>query len=104
MFRGLVFAGLLALAPSFAWAQQPCSTDARHVVDELYRHMLERTADAGSQGSVDRLNQRITVRELVRQIAQSTEHTQRFVHPSGSRNTNRDAARPLHRHVLAPRP
>ena len=68
MFRGLVFAGLLALAPSFAWAQQPCSTDARHVVDELYRHMLERTADAGSQGWVDRLNQGMTVRELVRQI------------------------------------
>ena len=65
MFRGLVFAGLLALAPSFAWAQQPCSTDARHVVDELYRHMLERTADAGSQGWVDRLNQGMTVRELV---------------------------------------
>src|SRR5438132_684121 len=100
MFRGLVFAGLLALAPSFAWAQQPCSTDARHVVDELYRHMLERTADAGSQGWVARLNQGMTVRELVRQIAQSPEHLQRFVNPSEGANANRNAVGTMYRHIF----
>ena len=104
MFRGLVFAGLLALAPSFAWAQQPCSTDARHVVDELYRHMLERTADAGSQGWVDRLNQGMTVRELVRQIAQSPEHLQRFVNPSEGANANRNAVGTMYRHILGRQP
>ena len=62
MFRGLLFVGLLVVAPSLAMAQQPCTTDARHVVDELYRHMLERTADASSQGWVDRLNSGTTVR------------------------------------------
>ena len=65
MFRGIVFVGLLAMTPSLALAQQPCTTDARRVVDELYRHMLERTADSGSQAWVDRLNSGTTVRELV---------------------------------------
>ena len=104
MFRGFVFAGLLALAPSFAMAQQPCTTDARHVVDELYRHMLERTADAGSQGWVDRLNQGMTVRELVRQIAQSPEHLQRFVNQSEGANANRNAVGTMYRHILARQP
>ena len=104
MFRGLVFAGLLALAPSFAMAQQPCTTDARRVVDELYRHMLERTADAGSQGWVDRLNQGMTVRELVRQIAQSPEHMQRFINTSEGANANRNAVGTMYRHILGRQP
>ena len=37
-------AALLLISAS-ASAQQPCTTDARHVVDEMYRHMLERTPD-----------------------------------------------------------
>ncbi len=99
MFRGLVFAGLFALAPSFAMAQQPCTTDARHVVDELYRHMLERTADAGSQGWVDRLNSGTTVREIVRQIAESPEHLQRF-----GATANRDSVGNMYRHILGRQP
>src|SRR5204862_3830456 len=83
MFRGLVFAGLLALVPSFAMAQQHCTSDARHVVDELYRHMLERTAGAASNSWVDRLQSgNMTVRNLVREIAQSPEHTNRFFNAS----------------------
>jgi len=104
MFRGLVFAGLLALTPSFAMAQQPCTSDARHVVDELYRHMLERTADAGSQGWVDRLNSGSTVREIVRQIAESPEHMQRFVNPSEGANANRNAVGTFYRHILGRQP
>ena len=91
MFRGLVFVGLLAMAPSLAIAQQPCTTDSRRVVDELYRHMLERSADAGSQGWVDRLNSGTTVREIVRQIAQSPEHMQRFFNPSEGATANENA-------------
>ena len=99
MVRGLVFAGLLALAPSLAMAQQPCTTDARHVVDELYRHMLERSPDAGSQGWVDRLNSGTTVREIVRQIAQSPEHMQRFFNAN-----DQDAVGTMYRHILGRQP
>ena len=104
MFRGLVFVGLLAMAPSLAMAQQPCTTDSRHVVDELYRHMLERTADAGSQGWVDRLNSGTTVREIVRQIAQSPEHMQRFFNSSEGSTANENAVGTLYRHILGRQP
>lgn len=104
MFRGLVFAGLLALVPSFAIAQQPCTTDARRVVDELYRHMLERTAGAASQPWVDRLNSGMTVRELVRDIAKSPEHMQRFHDTSEGANANRNSVGTLYRHILGRQP
>jgi len=104
MFRGLVFAGLLALAPSFALAQQPCTTDARHVVDELYRHMLERSSEAGSQAWVDRLNSGTTVRELVRQIAGSQEHMNRFYNGNEGANANRNAVATFYRHILGRQP
>lgn len=104
MFRGLVFVGLLVMTPSLAMAQQPCTTDARHVVDELYRHMLERSADAGSQGWVDRLNSGTTVREVVRQIAQSPEHMQRFFNASEGATANQNAVATLYRHILGRQP
>ena len=65
MLRVAVFVGALILVPSFAAAQRPCTTDARLVVDEIYRHVLERAPDAGSAASVDRLNSGTTVREVV---------------------------------------
>ena len=104
MFRGLVFAGLLALAPSVVMAQQPCTTDARRVVDELYRHMLERTPDASSQGWVDRLNSGTTVRDIVRQIAQSPEHMQRFFNSSEGATATQNAVSTLYRHILGRQP
>jgi hypothetical protein len=104
MVRGLVFAGLLALAPSIALAQQPCTTDARQVVNELYRHMLERSPDAGSQGWVDRLNSGTTVREIVRQIAQSPEHMQRFFNGGEGATANRNSVGTLYRHILGRQP
>src|SRR5262245_38412370 len=104
MVRGLVFAGLLALAPSIALAQQPCTTDARHVVNELYRHMLERSPDAGSQGWVDRLNSGTTVREIVRQIAQSPEHMSRFFNAGEGATANRNSVGTLYRHILGRQP
>ena len=78
MLRVAVFVGALILVPSFSAAQQPCTTDARLVVDEIYRHVLERAPDAASAASVDRLNSGTTVREVVRGIAKSPEHIQRF--------------------------
>lgn len=99
MFRGLLVAGLLVVAPTVAAAQQPCTTDARHVVDELYRHILERSADAGAQGWVDRLNNGTTVREVVRQIAKSPEHLQRF-----NEGANANTIGTLYRHILGRQP
>ena len=104
MFRGLVFAGLLALIPGFARAQQPCTTDARHVVDELYRHMLERTSGAASQTWVDRLNSGMTVREIVREIAKSPEHMQRFHNATEGSSANRNTVATLYRHILGRQP
>ena len=64
MYRPVILFLALTLSPAFAMAQQPCTTDARQVVNELYRHMLERTADAGSAGWVQDLESgRSTVRD-----------------------------------------
>lgn len=104
MFRGLLFVGLLVIAPTVAMAQQPCTTDARRVVDELYRHMLERGADPSSQGWVDRLNSGTTVRDIVRQIAQSPEHMQRFFNASEGASANRNAIGNAYRHILGRQP
>ena len=106
MVRGLLLAGLIALAPNVAMAQQACNTsDARKVVDELYRHMLERSAGSPSQGWVDQLTSgRTSVREVVRQIAQSPESMQRFFNASEGANAYENAVGNLYRHILGRQP
>ena len=95
MLRVAVFIGALILVPSLAAAQQPCTTDARRVVDEIYRHVLERAPDNGSTVWVERLMSGTTVREIVRGIAKSPEHLQRFG------TENRDSViRTMYRHLL----
>lgn len=103
MFRGIVLAGVLAVVPTLASAQQ-CTTDARHVVDELYRHILERSADAASNGWVEKLNSGTTVREIVRQLASSPEHQQRFYNPGEGAAANERAVGTLYRHILGRQP
>ena len=71
MYRAVMLLLALTFAPSVAMAQQPCTTDARQVINELYRHMLERGADAGSNAWVNHLQQGGTVRDVVRAIALS---------------------------------
>jgi Ca2+-binding EF-hand superfamily protein len=78
MLRVALFIGVLTLVPSLATAQPPCTTDARRVVDEIYRHVLERAPDSGSSVWTERLTSGTTVREVVRGIAKSPEHIQRF--------------------------
>jgi hypothetical protein len=78
MWRGALLVGALTVAPSLAAAQQPCTTDARQVIEQVYRQVLERSADAGASVWIDRVNNRTTVREVVRGIAKSPEHLQRF--------------------------
>ena len=55
MLHLAVFIAALIVVPAIASAQQPCTTDARHIVDEIYRHMLERAPDPGSARWVDGL-------------------------------------------------
>ena len=104
MLRRLLSVAVLVAFPTVALAQQPCTTDARRVVDELYRHMLERSADASSGGWVDRLQSGSTVREVVHAIADSPEHMQRFHNPSEGAVANERAVANLYRHILGRQP
>ena len=100
MLRGIAIAFLIFAVPAVSTAQQPCTTDARRVVDELYRHMLERAADSGSAGWVTRLESGTTVREIVREIAKSSEHSQRFYNPGEGAVAHERAVATLYRHIL----
>ena len=67
-----------ALVPGASWAQD-CTTNARQVVDAIYRQVLERNANGEGGTAVSQLNSGATnVRELMRNIAKSNEHRQRF--------------------------
>jgi Ca2+-binding EF-hand superfamily protein len=104
MSRRLLSFVALVVFPAAAFAQQPCTSDARHVVDELYRHMLERKADPGSDVWVNRLQSGSTVREVVHAIVDSPEHMQRFFNPSEGAVANERAVANLYRHILGRQP
>jgi Ca2+-binding EF-hand superfamily protein len=94
-----VFVAVL-FVPALAFAQQPCTTDARRVVNDLYRNILERPADSGSDHWVNQLSQRrMSVREVAHHIAASAEHAQRFGH-----GDHRAAVMTLYRHLLGRQP
>jgi hypothetical protein len=106
MYRAAILFLILTCSPGLAMAQQPCTPDARQVVNELYRHMLERQADPGSAQWVQELESgRMTVRDVVRAIANSPEHMQRFGQPEAGEGTTfeRSVAR-LYRHILGRQP
>jgi hypothetical protein len=95
----------LMCSPVMAAAQQPCTSDARPVVNELYRHMLERNADARSNYWVQQLQRGRTVRDLVREFAKSDEHVERFWRrESGETTPYLRAVGTLYRHILAVQP
>ena len=88
-----------ALAPGVSWAQD-CTTDARRVVDAVYRQVLERAANGEGASGVSQLSTgQTTVRELVRNIAKSPEHSQRFM--AGDR---RNGVIFAYRHMLGREP
>ena len=67
-----------ALVPGLGWAQD-CTTNARQVVDAIYRQVLERNANGEGSTAVSQLSSGATsVRELVRNMAKSNEHRKRF--------------------------
>jgi hypothetical protein len=105
MFRAVMLLLALTVAPSVALAQQPCTPDARQVVNELYRHILERGADAGSNVWVQNLERGGTVRDVVRAIAKSDEHQQRFWRPeAGEEVPYIRAVGTIYRHLLGRQP
>lgn len=104
MVRRAVLVAIFAAMPAISSAQQPCTTDARHVVDELYRHILERSADAGSQGWVDKLQSGMTVRDLVHAMVDSPEHMQRFFNANEGAVANERAVANWYRHILGRQP
>ena len=69
----------LFLAAAVA-AQQPRTTDAQHVVNELYRHTLERQPDTASTGWVQQLeNGRMSgPQAFVDRLVTSSEYSQRY--------------------------
>ena len=96
----------LSFFSSVASAQQPCTTDANRVVSELYRHILERGPDPGAQHWQQQLaNGSMTVRDLVRSLATSQEHKQRFGQTeSGEGVAYERAVARLYRHTLGRQP
>jgi hypothetical protein len=105
MFRALMLLLALSFAPAVALAQQPCTPDARQVVNELYRHILERGADAGSNVWVQHLQRGGTVRDVVRSLVTSDEHQQRFWRQeSGEETPYLRAVGTLYRHILGRQP
>jgi len=104
MLRAAGLVGVLVLTPALASAQQPCTSDARQVVNAIYEQVLERGAGAPADGWVQSLaNGRMTVRDVVREVAKSNEHVQRFL-STGNRDQQQQAVTYLYRHVLGRQP
>jgi Phycobilisome Linker polypeptide/Domain of unknown function (DUF4214) len=106
MYRAAAIVICALFFPAVVSAQRPCTTDAQQVVNELYRHMLERQPDAASVSWVQQLeNGRMTVRDVVRAIASSPEYTQRFIYPEAGESMpyERSVAR-FYRHILGRQP
>ena len=107
MWRGVTsIVAAFTLSSSAAAAQQPCTTDARRVVAEVYRHTLERGADREAQSWARQLaSGQLNVKEFVRTVAQSQEYMERFgqTEPGEERPYERAVAR-LYRHLLGRQP
>jgi hypothetical protein len=105
MYRAIAIVICVLLLPASVAAQQPCTTNARQVVRELYRHMLERQPDAAAAGWVRQLeNGQMTVRDVVLAIASSPEYTQRFIYEAGGRMPYRESVANMYRHILGRQP
>ena len=95
MWRLAVLVSALTVIPSLAVAQQPCTADARQVIEQVYRQVLERSVDPSASAWLDHLSSGVTVREIVRAIAKSPEHLRRV----GSQDRD-DMVVAVYRHLL----
>jgi len=99
--RAITLSALLVLVPVLASAQQPCTSDADSTVDAIYRQVLERASGGEGNARAEQLrNGQTSVREIVRDVAQSPEHLQRFL-PANNRT---QAVTNLYRHLLGREP
>jgi Ca2+-binding EF-hand superfamily protein len=99
--RGAAVIVALVVFPAVATAQQPCTSDEQRIVNGIYQQILERPADSGSQGFVRQLESgQATVREIVLRVAQSPEHSERFLQG----DDREQAIRYLYRHLLDRQP
>jgi len=99
--RATVLLAAIVLAPALSFAQQPCTSDADSTVDAIYRQVLERPAGSEGNARAEQLrNGQTSVREIVRDVARSPEHLQRFA-PANDRN---QAVSNLYRHLLGRAP
>jgi Ca2+-binding EF-hand superfamily protein len=99
--RVTILLAAIVLAPGLASAQQPCTSDADSTVDAIYRQVLERPAGGEGNARAQQLrNGQTSVREIVRDVAKSPEHLQRFTPP----NDRTQAITNLYRHLLGRAP
>jgi phycobilisome linker polypeptide/EF hand domain-containing protein len=101
IMRATVLLTAFVLAPALSFAQQPCTSDADSTVDAIYRQVLERPAAGEGNARAEQLrNGQTSVREIVRDLARSPEHLQRFL-PANDRN---QAVSNMYRHLLGRAP
>ena len=104
MLRVAALLAVLAI-PAVSAAQQPCTPNARDIVNQLYRTMLERSADRGSADFERRLTTgQSNVHELVRELALSQEHMRRFASAVNTDAARRGAVTAFYRHILGRQP
>ena len=107
MYRAVMLFLALTFLPAVVAAQQPCTTDAARVVDQLYRHILERAPDAGGANWAQQQLQagQMTVRDVVAHLAKSEEHSQRFWRQEAGEDAPYSrAVATLYRHILGRQP
>jgi hypothetical protein len=91
---------VVIVVPSLARAQDYCTANAESVVDAVYRQVLERPVGGEGAELAARLDVgKISVKEIVRRIAKSPEHRQRFLLPGG-RSGRAGAITTLYDHLL----
>ncbi len=95
----------LVLFPVAAAAQVPCTPNARQVVNAAYMQVLERPANRlVTDPLVAQLMQgQSSVREIVRELAMSPDHRQRFL-SANTLSARNDAIAALYRHLLGRAP
>jgi len=97
----MIILGAVLLVPAWASAQQPCNTnDATAVVTAIHQQILQRAPDNPGAMAQRLLTREVTVKDLVRELARGTEHTQRFLMPFSTERERLGAVGYLYRHLL----
>ena len=100
MLRVILVIGAWLLFPAVTSAQLPCTTDASAVVAEIHRQILERVPDNAAPMAQRLASGSVTVKDLVRELARSPEHADRFLSPFDTPQRRLNAVGYLYRHLL----